>query len=125
MFKLLWLCSTLVTILSANNVQKKYHYQCKNGQVLYDKINFICDDEEDCKDGFLACFWKRPEAYLQKNVRTAISTFSKIKNLELGLKKLESDLSTGEWHKRNANLLDKSHIDVGYRIITIDLSMNA
>jgi SAM-dependent methyltransferase len=80
---------------------------------------------EDCKDGFLACFWKRPEAYLQKNVRKAISTFSKIKNLELGLKKLESDLSTGEWHKRNANLLDKSHIDVGYRIITIDLSMNA
>ena len=51
---------------------------------------------DDCEDGFLACFWKCPEAYLQKNVRSAISTFSKITNLEAGLKKLENDLATGE-----------------------------
>ena len=80
---------------------------------------------DDCKDGFLACFWKRPEAYLQKNVRSAISTFSKITNLDLGLNKLKSDLTSGVWSKRNANLLNKSNIDVGYRIISVDLSINA
>ena len=80
---------------------------------------------DDCKDGFLACFWKRPEAYLHKNVRSAISTFSKIKNLEVGLEKLENDLTTGEWKKRNVDLLSKSWIDVGYRIVSVDLSMNA
>ncbi|MBO9492011.1 class I SAM-dependent methyltransferase [Endozoicomonas sp. G2_1] len=79
---------------------------------------------DDCEDGFLACFWKRPEAYLHKNVRSAISTFSKITKLELGLEKLKNDLTTGVWNKRNAGLLNKSYIDVGYRIVSVDLSMS-
>lgn len=79
---------------------------------------------DDCKDGFLACFWKRPEAYLQKDVRSAISTFSKITNLAAGLERLENDLATGEWNKRNADLLSKSYLDVGYRIVSVDLSVN-
>ncbi len=79
----------------------------------------------DCKDGFLACFWQCPEAYLQESVRAAISTFSKIENLDRGIKKLKTDLETGKWHKENAELLNKKFLDVGYRIITSDLSVNA
>ena len=31
----------------------------------------------DCVDGFLGAYWRRPRAYLQPEVRSAISTFSK------------------------------------------------
>ena len=32
----------------------------------------------DCPDGFLAAYWKRPEAYLDERVRSAMSSFSAI-----------------------------------------------
>ncbi len=79
---------------------------------------------DDCRDGFLACFWKRPEAYLDSNVRLAMSTFSKIKYLDDGLNRLKNDIESGLWHKKNIDLLNSSYLDVGYRIITVDLSAN-
>ena len=32
----------------------------------------------DCTDGFLGAYWRRPEAYLQAEVRTGISLFSRL-----------------------------------------------
>lgn len=72
----------------------------------------------DCKDGFLAAFWKRPEAYLNSTVRQSISPFSKIKNVSEGLQKLEDDLASGVWAKNNLAILSLSSLDVGYRIIS-------
>lgn len=76
---------------------------------------------EDCQDGFLACFWKRPTAYLQQSVRKGMSTFSKIRNLDDGLWQLENDLKTGLWHKKNSHILESTELDVGYRIVTAKL----
>jgi SAM-dependent methyltransferase len=72
----------------------------------------------DCQDGFLTAFWKRPEAYLSRQVRQAMSPFSKIKNLAQGLQKLEEDLASGQWAKNNRAILDASYLDVGYRLIS-------
>ncbi len=72
----------------------------------------------DCKDGFLAAFWKRPAAYLSSEVRQATSPFSKIKNLSEGLQKLEDDLASGVWVKNNHDILSLTSLDVGYRIIS-------
>ncbi len=72
----------------------------------------------DCQDGFLAAFWKRPEAYLRNNVRQAMSPFSKIKNLSEGLQKLEDDLASGVWAEKNRALAGSSYLDVGYRLIS-------
>ncbi len=72
----------------------------------------------DCKDGFLAAFWKRPDAYLSSSVRQAMSPFSKIKNLSEGLQKLKADLASGDWLKKNHDILSCSDLDVGYRLIT-------
>jgi len=69
----------------------------------------------DCKDGLLAAFWKRPEAYLSGKVRQSMSPFSKIKNLSEGLQKLEHDLASGVWAENNHALLSSSSLDVGYR----------
>jgi hypothetical protein len=72
----------------------------------------------DCQDGLLAAFWKRPEAYLSSQVRQAMSPFSKIKNLSEGLQKLEADLASGEWAKKNHAILRSAYFDVGYRLIS-------
>ena len=72
----------------------------------------------DCKDGHLAAFWKRPQAYLSRTVRQSTSPFAKIKNLAEGLQKLEDDLASGRWAKNNRAILDLSSLDVGYRLIS-------
>ncbi len=71
----------------------------------------------NCKDGFLCAYWRRPEAYLASNVRSAISVFSKLGDLTTGLDKLDRDLKTGAWRRRYGNLLDKTELDLGYRLI--------
>jgi SAM-dependent methyltransferase len=72
---------------------------------------------DDCRDGFLAAYWKRPGAYLDPVVRNSISTFSKIGNVDSQLKHLENDISSGEWDRRYASLRNLSAIDLGYRIV--------
>lgn len=72
----------------------------------------------DCEDGLLAAFWKRPEAYLDSQIRQSMSPFSKIKNLSLGLKRLEDDLVSGAWAENNHAILGLSFLDVGYKVIS-------
>jgi hypothetical protein len=39
----------------------------------------------------------------------------------LGLTRLSDDLSSGLWHERHADLLDRETLDVGYRLLIADL----
>jgi SAM-dependent methyltransferase len=80
---------------------------------------------EDCCDGFLAAYWKRPGAYLDPIVRNSISTFSKIGNVDSQLKQLENDISSGEWDQRYSSLQNLSAIDLGYRIVIASKSTGA
>lgn len=72
----------------------------------------------DCIDGFLAAFWKRPDAYLNEKIRQSISSFSKIGDLSKGLNKLKTDIENGTWAEKNNHLLSKDEFDVGYKIIS-------
>ena len=73
----------------------------------------------DCVDGFLGAYWRRPHAYLDAGVRSAISTFAKMtpSDVEAGLERLRRDLEDGTWARRYGDLLDRSEIDLGYRIV--------
>jgi len=71
----------------------------------------------DCVDGFLGAYWRRPHAYLDVGVRGAISTFAKLRDLEPGLDRLRRDLADGTWVRRHGDLLDRSEMDLGYRIV--------
>ena len=73
----------------------------------------------DCRDGFRAAYWKRPEAYLNQAVRDGTSTFARLpeKDVQHGLAKLEADLNSGQWLKKNAALLDLDEADLGYRLV--------
>jgi len=85
----------------------------------FDEVKMIpLQIPSDCADGFLAAFWKRPEAYLSSKVRQSISAFPKLKNLSEGLQKLEDDLASGLWAKNNHAILSSSSLDVGYRVIS-------
>jgi SAM-dependent methyltransferase len=74
----------------------------------------------DCVDGFLGAYWRRPHAYLDARVRGAISTFAKLheagRDLE-GLERLRRDLGDGTWTRRHGDVLTRSEIDLGYRIV--------
>src|SRR5262245_39501237 len=73
----------------------------------------------DCEDGFLGAYWRRPHAYLDAEVRSAISTFAKPtpRDLESGLARLRRDLEDGTWVRRHGDLLDRTELDLGYRIV--------
>jgi len=71
----------------------------------------------DCVDGFLGAYWRRPHAYLDAGVRSAISTFAKLHDLGRGLDRLRRDLEDGSWTRRYGDLLDQPEIDLGYRIV--------
>ena len=72
----------------------------------------------DCTDGFLCAYWRRPAAYLDPNVRAAMSSFWALDNLSEGLSKLASDLDSGAWAQRHAELLELEACDLGYRLVT-------
>jgi len=72
----------------------------------------------DCTDGFLCACWRRPQAYLDPGVRSAMSPFWAIGDISQGLKRLSSDLDAGAWEKRHSDLLDLDECDCGYRLVT-------
>jgi SAM-dependent methyltransferase len=78
----------------------------------------------DCTDGFGAAFWRRPEAYLDPDVRAGISMLAQADPRELvdGLSALAADLDSGVWHERHAELTNLDRLDAGYRLIVSDHS---
>lgn len=77
----------------------------------------------DCVDGFGGAYWRRPEAYLDETVRAGMSmlALTPAALLQDGLNRLHDDLTTDRWARRNAELLGKSHLDLGYRLLTAEL----
>jgi SAM-dependent methyltransferase len=76
----------------------------------------------DCVDGFGAAYWRRPEAYLDADVRASISGLALLEDgtAERAMQRLRADLESGEWHARNAELLDLDELDIGYRLVIAD-----
>lgn len=71
----------------------------------------------DCVDGFLGAYWRRPHAYLDPGVRGAISTFSKMGDVGAGVARLQRDLGDGSWARRHGDLLTRTELDLGYRLV--------
>jgi len=74
----------------------------------------------DCTDGVLGAYWRRPEAYLIPEVRSAISSFSQF-DAEPGLARLRADLDGGRWLECNGDLMGREALDVGYRIFRCEI----
>lgn len=76
----------------------------------------------DCTDGFMCAYWRRPEAYLDPKVRKAISTFSRIPDIQERLNRLQDDIDSGAWRKKHSYLLEKESLDLGYRLVVCERS---
>ena len=73
----------------------------------------------DCADGFLCAYWRRPAAYLDPIVRSCISGIALLDPLivERGITRLASDLETGRWFDEHRDLLTRTDMDWGYRLV--------
>jgi SAM-dependent methyltransferase len=78
----------------------------------------------DCHDGFFGAWWRRPAAYLDPAVRDGISVFAAVgpEATAAAVDRLERDLRDGTWERRNADLLARDELDLGYRIVTAELA---
>jgi SAM-dependent methyltransferase len=73
----------------------------------------------DCVDGFFEAYWRRPEAYLDEDVRRGISVWAKVGPVaELrAVRSLRDDLASGRWLERNRDLVDLEAAELGLRLL--------
>jgi SAM-dependent methyltransferase len=83
------------------------------GRVEVHRLPIPCD----CSDGFLGAYWRRPRAYLDASIRSAISTFTKLRDPSSGLARLREDIEDGTWERRYRQILNERELDLGYRIV--------
>ena len=73
----------------------------------------------DCTDGVLGAYWQRPEAYLQDNIRAAMSglALTDAYVVERAMARLAEDIKSGAWQAKYAALLELDELDLGYRLV--------
>jgi SAM-dependent methyltransferase len=73
----------------------------------------------DCADGFFEAYWRRPEAYLDENVRRGVSVWASVGRdvEERAVHRLGNDLASGRWVERNRDLLDLEAAELGLRLL--------
>ena len=74
---------------------------------------------EDCQDGFVQAFWKRPNALLDPQVRASMALFARMDSdeVERRIQRLHADLEDGTWQDRNRALLGGSSADLAHRLV--------
>jgi len=73
----------------------------------------------DCADGFFEAYWRRPEAYLDEQVRRATSVWTRVGSEaeQRAVDRLRDDLSSGRWAERNRELLALDAAELGLRLL--------
>ncbi len=73
----------------------------------------------DLTDMFAAAGWRRPEIYLNPEVRANISAFAVADEsaIEKGVKLLKEDLESGYWADKYGEIRNFQAIDAGYRFL--------
>jgi hypothetical protein len=74
---------------------------------------------DDCRDGFVHAYWKRPQELLDPELRTTMAMFARLpsRTVEAGLRCLGADLESGVWEQRNRELAGLKSLDLGHRLI--------
>jgi SAM-dependent methyltransferase len=73
----------------------------------------------DCADGFFEAYWRRPEAYLDEDVRRGISVWASVGPVaeQRAVRNLGADLASGRWAERNRDVLELDAADLGLRLL--------
>ena len=73
----------------------------------------------DCADGFFEAHWRRPEAYLDENVRRGVSVWTRVgpDAEQRAVHSLRDDLASGRWAERNRDLVDHDTAELCHRLL--------
>jgi Methyltransferase domain len=73
----------------------------------------------DCADGFYHAFWRRPEAYLDEDVRRGMSVWARVgpDAEQRAVHSLRDGLASGRWAERNRDLVDLDAAEFGLRLL--------
>jgi SAM-dependent methyltransferase len=73
----------------------------------------------DCADGFFEAHWRRPEAYLDEDVRRAVSVWARVgpDAEQRAVRSLREDLASGRWTERNRDVIDLEAAELGLRLL--------
>jgi hypothetical protein len=73
----------------------------------------------DCADGFYEAYWRRPEAYLDEQVRRGQSIWARVGRdaEQRAVQSLADDLVSGRWAERNRDLVDLDAAELGVRLL--------
>ncbi|WP_329372218.1 MerR family transcriptional regulator [Streptomyces sp. NBC_00669] len=73
----------------------------------------------DCADGFFEAYWRRPEAYLDEQVRRAVSVWTRVgpEAERRAVDGLREDLASGRWAERNRDLVALDAAELGLRLL--------
>ncbi len=73
----------------------------------------------DCADGFFEAYWRRPEAYLDEQVRRACSVWARIGPApeQRAVRSLRADLASGRWAERHRDLAALDAAELGLRLL--------
>ncbi|HEX9064921.1 MAG TPA: class I SAM-dependent methyltransferase [Streptosporangiaceae bacterium] len=73
----------------------------------------------DCTDGFFEAHWRRPEAYLQEEVRRGQSIWTTVgpQAEDRAVRSLRDDLASGRWAGRNRDITGLDAADFGLRLL--------
>ena len=76
----------------------------------------------DCADGFYEASWRRPEAYLDDDLRRGISVWAAVgPDAEArAVRSLRDDLASGRWAERNRDLVDLDAAELGARLLVAE-----
>jgi SAM-dependent methyltransferase len=76
----------------------------------------------DCADGFPEAYWRRPEAYLNPDVRRGMSIWARLGSEveKRAVRSIRDDLSSGRWAASNRELIDLDAADLGLRLLISD-----
>jgi SAM-dependent methyltransferase len=73
----------------------------------------------DCADGFFEAHWRRPEAYLDENVRRGVSVWARVgpEAEQRAVCSLRNDLASGRWAARNRDIGNLDAAELGLRLL--------
>src|SRR5579884_951898 len=73
----------------------------------------------DCVDGFIMAYWRRPEAFLDPEVRACTSGFAMLDPgvVDRAMARLAADLGSGAWEDRHGALRAVDSYDCGLRLV--------
>jgi SAM-dependent methyltransferase len=73
----------------------------------------------DCADGFFEAYWRRPEAYLDEQVRRGVSVWARVGPgaERRAVRGLRDDLASGRWAERNRDVAGLDAAELGLRLL--------